>query len=259
MIPSSPPSAPQLVSVVLPTFNERGNVVPLVGAIRAALAGVAHEVLVVDDDSPDGTADAVRAAYPDDPAVRVIVRTTDKGFAKSIRAGIEHARGDAVVVMDSDFNHQPAYLPFMVDSLRYYDCVLGSRFLYGGRMFPRARHLLSWLFNVFVRCATGGQITDNLYGYFAIRTEVLRRCDFDAIFDGYGEYCIRLLHALQRGGVNILQFPAVNGERLKGAGNSRFLKTFWTYFKATVRLALGGRLKARPGGVALPAGENPLR
>ena len=230
------PGGCRLVSVVLPTFNERGNIVALVGAIRAALAGDPLEVLVVDDNSPDGTADAVRDAYTDDPAVRTIVRTADPSFAKSIRAGIEAARGDAVVVMDSDFNHQPRYLPFMVDALRHFDVVMGSRFLYGGRMFPRTRHLLSWLFNVFVRVVTWGQITDNLYGLFAIHARHLHDCNLDAIFFGRGEYFIRLVYALQRQGLSILQFPAVNGRRLTGDGNSQFVRTFAIYFAATWRL-----------------------
>ncbi len=230
----------RLVSVVLPTYNERGNIVPLIQAIRTALASHPAEIVVVDDNSPDGTAVAVREAFTDEPAVKVVVRPSDPGFAKSIRRGIEEAGGDVVVVMDTDFNHQPAYLPFMIDSLRYYDCVMGSRFLYGGCMLPRSRHLLSWMFNVFVRWATGGQITDNLYGLFAIRADVLKRCRFDEVFFGYGDYFIRLLYYLQRQEVSILQFPAVNGKRLSGSGNSRFFRTFAKYFAATWRLALRG-------------------
>jgi dolichol-phosphate mannosyltransferase len=249
-------AAPCLVSVVVPTFNEVGNIVPLVRAIQDALNGYRYEVLVVDDNSPDGTAHAVRTAFPSESRVRVIVRTQDPSFARSIRTGIEEAHGDVIVVMDSDFNHQPQYLPFMIDSLRYYDCVTGSRFLYGGRMFPRSRHLLSWLFNVFVRCLTRGQITDNLYGLFAIHADLLRQCDFDAIFQGRGEYFIRLIYQLQRLGLSILQFPAVNGRRLTGEGNSRFLRTFATYFRATWRVAVqGGRLanvQRNPGVSHLP-------
>jgi dolichol-phosphate mannosyltransferase len=236
-------AAARLVSVILPTYNESGNIVPLVREILQTLAPVPVEILVVDDNSPDGTADCVRNAFDDDPAVRLIVRTTDPSFAKSIRTGIDNACGDVIIVMDSDFNHQPKYLPFMIEGMRHFDCVMGSRFVYGGKMFPRSRHLASWLFNVFVRCATWGEITDNLYGYFAVRADLLRRCNFDEIFHGFGEYFIRLIYQFQKMELDILQFPAINGERRKGVGNRTFFRTFRIYFFATWRLVFRkGRL-----------------
>ena len=141
----------------------------------------------------------------------------------------------------------------MVQALSHYDCVMGSRFVYGGKMFPRSRHLLSWLFNVFVRCVTRGQITDNLYGYFAIHTPLLRRCNLPAIFQGYGEYFIRLLFHLQSMNLEILQFPAVNGQRRAGIGNQRFWKTFRIYFSATWRLVFDqGRLRHVPTDSRVP-------
>lgn len=234
-----------MVSIIVPAYNERENIVPLVREIKEALSGRALEVVVVDDDSPDGTARAVEEAFPGDPAVRVIVRRGDRGFAKSIREGIEKSRGEVVVVMDSDFNHQPRYLPFMVQSLSHYDAVFGSRFLYGGMMAPRSRHLCSWVFNIFVRMATGGDITDNLYGFFCIKRPALERCDFDEVFWGYGDYCIRLLYRLQLDKTEILQVPIVNGARRGGVGNSAFLGVLAEYSLATLRLALQGRLRRR--------------
>jgi dolichol-phosphate mannosyltransferase len=228
------------VSVVLPTYNERVNVVLLIEAIHRELGPREHEIVVVDDNSPDGTHQVVQAL--NDPAVKAVLRTSDPSLAKSIRCGLENATGSAFVIMDSDFNHQPEYLPFMVDALAHYECVSGSRFVYGGRMNSRLRHLLSWGFNVFARAMTGGQITDNLYGFIAIRRPVMERCNYDRIFWGYGDYCIRLLYYLQRDGVRVLQFPAVNGERKAGVGNSRFLRVFWKYFKEVLKLTLSARI-----------------
>lgn len=237
---------PRKLSVVIPAYNERENIIPLVAEIRQALEGWEKEIVVADDNSPDGTAELIRSHYGQDPQVRLIVRMKDRGFAKSIREGIEKSTGDVVIIMDSDFNHQPKYLPFMAAATEHYEAVVGSRFLYGGLMFPAARHLLSWAFNVFVRLATGGKITDNLYGLLAIRREVLERCDFDSVFYGYGDYCIRLLYFLQHQGVEILQFPAVNGKRRGGVGNSAFFGTLCQYTGATLRLALAGRVRHRP-------------
>ena len=257
--PVRQPGAPaRLVSVILPTYNESGNIVPLVHEIFQTLGDAPVEVLVVDDNSPDGTADCVRKAFHDDPRVRLIVRTAYPSFAKSIRTGIDNARGDVVVVMDSDFNHQPKYLPFMIEGMRHFDCVMGSRFVYGGRMFPRSRHLLSWLFNVFVRCVTWGQITDNLYGYFAVRADLLHVCNLDEIFHGYGEYFIRLVYQFQKMGLNILQFPAINGERRKGVGNRTFFRTFRIYFSATWRLVFQkGRLNHGNSDSSMPSLRQP--
>lgn len=230
-------------SIILPTYNERTNIIPLIDAIGNSLAGREFEIMVVDDASADGTYEAV--VNLQHPHVRAVRRDRDRGLAFSIRCGLEQANGEAFILMDSDFNHQPAYLPFMIDALTYYDCVSGSRFVYGGRMDGQVRHLLSWVFNIFTRLATGGQVTDSLYGFVAIKRSVLERCDYDTIFRGYGDYCIRLMHALQSQERTILQFPAVNGRRLSGLGNRRFLPVLLNYTREVIALSLNNRLGRR--------------
>lgn len=235
---------PELVSVILPTFNEKGSIGQLIDEIHEVLE-INHEIVVVDDNSPDGTYEHVLGLSSTRPYLRALKRTQDPSLAKSIRHGLDHARGDAMVIMDSDFNHQPFYLPFMVSSLRYYECVSGSRFLYGGSMNHKTRHFLSWLFNVFTRFMTGGNVTDSLYGFLAIRRSALKKCDFDKIFWGYGDYCIRLLFYLQRLNIDVLQFPALNGSRIYGTGNSRFFQVFRIYFMAVLHLTYQERLCRR--------------
>lgn len=229
-----------LVSIVLPTYNEKDNVLLLVKRINEVLQGYHYEVIVVDDSSPDGTYDAVLASGLEN--VRAILRTEDKGFAKSIRCGLENANGDILVIMDSDNNHRPEYLPFMIENIKYYDCVSASRFLYGGQMDSRTRHILSWVFNIGTRIATGGMVTDSLYGFLAIRRDVLEKCKYDDIFWGFGDYCIRLMYYLQKNGTTILQYPAVNGIRRYGTGNRRFMKTLIKYLIAVAQITVKGRL-----------------
>lgn len=233
------------VSIIVPTFNESASIVALVSEILEILPDRAKEILVVDDNSPDGTAALVRDAFAGNDSVKVIVRTSDRGLANSIRTGIEACAGDDIVVMDSDFNHQPKYLPILVDLLVHYECVSGSRFVYGGLMNNRFRHLMSWTFNIFVRLVTGGLVSDSLYGFIAIRRERLFRCDFDLIFWGYGDYCIRLMYYLQQQGTAILQIPTVNGKRRGGTGNSAFFSTLWQYTVATLKLAARERCRRR--------------
>jgi len=230
-----------MISVILPAYNESASIGPLIAEIRSALAGRDFEIIVADDGSPDGTADRVEAIG--DARVRVLRRTGERGLAVSIRDGIRTSRGDIIILMDSDFNHSPAYLPILVDNSRHYDCVIASRFLYGGGMREAWRNWASWSFNIFVRIMTGGTITDCLYGYLAVRRETLFSCDFDRIFWGYGDYCIRLLYYLQKRKTSILQIPALNGTRREGRGNRRFAWVLYQYTREVVKLALRERFR----------------
>ena len=224
------------VSVVLPCYNEKGNILALIDAINNELHFIAHEIIVVDDNSPDGT--FLHVQEKNIPFVKPVLRISDPSLAKSIRRGLEEAKGNILVVMDSDFNHQPLYLPMMIKNMEFYDCVSGSRFVYGGRMDSKLRHLCSWIFNICVRLLTRKFITDSLYGYFSIRREILEKLDYDKIFWGYGDYCIRLMFYLQQLKVKVLQFPAENGKRLAGTGNISFMKVLFQYMNATIKLVI---------------------
>jgi len=229
------------ISVILPTLNERLNIVALINRIHSELRDYNHEILVVDDDSPDGTYQVVldlNYVY-----VKTILRTKNHGLANSIRCGLENAKGQIFIVMDSDFNHKPEYLSFMVQSLLHYDCVFASRFLYGGGMNNLLHQILSWVFNVFIRFMVGGKILDSLYGFFAIKRETIEQLNYDNIFWGYGDFCMRLLYYLQKNRADILQMPAVNGKRRGGKGNRRFLGVFFQYFVAALKLIYKARIK----------------
>ena len=244
------------VSVILPTFNERDNICDLVDAIHRELepAGYAYEVLVVDDNSPDGTAEVVRLRYRLEGAatallpgsergrLRLFVRTQNRGLANSIRDGLLAAQGRTLVVMDTDFNHDPAMIPQMVDLLRYYDLVIGSRFVMRGGMEDRLRYHFSQLYNVFIRALFQTQIQDNLSGYFAIRRERLYSLAplFPAIFHGYGDYFIRLLLAAWRQGWKILEVPVFYILRRHGDSKTGFWSVFKKYTAAVLRLRLNG-------------------
>ncbi|MBA7536262.1 Undecaprenyl-phosphate mannosyltransferase [subsurface metagenome] len=215
------------VSVILPTYNEKENIPSLIDAIHNELANYNHEILVVDDNSPDGTYQAVlNLNYP---YVQAILRVKNRGLANSIRCGLENAKGSIFIIMDSDFNHRPEDIPFMVEALSHFDCVVGSRFLYGGRGVGPGRHLLSWSFNIFLRLVTDGRITDSLYGFLAIHREVIEQLNYDDIFWGFGDYCIRLMYYSQRQGMTILQVPMITSERLSGRENRQFVRVFIQY------------------------------
>jgi dolichol-phosphate mannosyltransferase len=139
------------VSIILPTYNEAENIVPLVKTLVAKIPPhVSYEIVVVDDNSPDGTLAAVREAFSG-PAVIPVLRTTDRGLAKSIRAGIERSTGTHVVVMDTDFTHSPDVVPIMLHLGQVYDVVVGSRFCSGGGMGDVPHYLASMAYNWMLR------------------------------------------------------------------------------------------------------------
>jgi dolichol-phosphate mannosyltransferase len=233
-----------MISVVLPTYNERAGIAELVGEVLAVgrAARLDLEILVVDDDSPDGTAAHVAEAFRDEPAVRVHVRRGERGLATAIRRGIANARGDTIVLMDSDGNHDATMLPLMVRCAEMFDVVVGSRYVLGGGMpYSAFRYWASYAFNVFIRIVLGLRIHDNLSGYFAFRRPILARLDPDRIFYGYGDYAIRFLHQIVRRGGRVLEIPTVYGLRKGGESKTRFFAYFGTYLASVLRLRFTGR------------------
>jgi dolichol-phosphate mannosyltransferase len=231
-------------SVVLPTYNERDGIAELVGEILAAgrSAALDLEILVVDDDSPDGTADHLHNVFAAEPAVRVLVRRGERGLASAILRGIREARGETIVVMDSDGNHDPAQLPLMIRCAPDFDVVVGSRYVLGGGMLTsRFRYWASYAFNILIRVVLGLNIHDNLSGYLVFRRGALDRLDAGAVFHGYGDYAIRFLYHTVRQGGRVLEIPTVYGFRKGGESKTRFLAYFWTYLASVFRLRLTGR------------------
>lgn len=225
------------VSIILPTYNEASNIVPLVNEIIAAMpAAWRYEVLVIDDNSPDGTYQQASSAFAGDDRVRVILRTTDRGFAKSIRHGIEEARFAQVVVMDSDQTHDPIEIARLLHVAQVYDIATGSRFAAGGRMVDTTHYLISMTFNWTLRLLLRTQIQDNLGGYFTARRDAVLALPVDRIFQGYGEYFFRLLFFSQRAGMSIVELPANYRLRETGKSKSNWGRMIVTYSSAAIAL-----------------------
>lgn len=234
-------------SVVLPTYNEAGNIVELVRKIKAAVpAGMKCEILVVDDNSPDGTYELARSTFEGDPDVLPILRTIDRGFAKSILHGIKEASNDRIVVMDSDLTHDAIEIPRLIYVGQIYDIVSGSRFCAGGRMSDTKHYLSSLVYNWLLRLLLRTQVQDNLGGYFTASREQILQLPLDEIFFGYGEYYFRLLHFAQRAGMSIVEIPAHYLLRGAGTSKSNWLRMIWSYTRAA--LELKARIARRKAG-----------
>ncbi|MFH1415443.1 MAG: glycosyltransferase [Elusimicrobiota bacterium] len=229
------------ISVIIPTFNERNNIVPLIDEIHKELKSHEHEIIVVDDNSPDGTYKIVSRL--EKPYLQAVLRTDRRSMGYSVRCGIEQASGEIIVIMDSDFNHQPCYLPVIIETLSGFECVSASRFIEGGRMNRRWRHWSSLLFNRMVGSALGGHVSDYLYGFIACRRKSLELCDYDKIFYGFGDFSMRLLCDLEKNRVKIKEIGVVNGDRRGGKSSNNLLLTFVQYSFEAVKLVFRSRTR----------------
>jgi len=235
-------------SIILPTYNERENIVELIDAIHETLRpwDFDYELIVVDDNSPDGTADAVRRHCDGDGRVKLHVRTEGRGLATAIRYGIERAAGEVIVCMDTDFNHDPAMIPQMIKFLEFYDVVIGSRFVMRGGMEDRFRQVASLLYNYGIRLLFRTPVHENLSGFFAMYRDKLVSMDLDQIFYGYGDYFIRLIMVAWQRGYNMLEVPVFYRLRMHGHSKTQFLSTFIRYTRALLSLRVKlwlGRMK----------------
>ncbi|MEO6040656.1 MAG: glycosyltransferase family 2 protein [Croceibacterium sp.] len=168
------------LAIVLPTYNERGNVAAMVARIEAALGPKGWEAIFVDDDSADGTADEVRHIARGDPRVRVLQRIGRRGLASAAIEGMCATAAPVVAVMDADHQHDPALLPQMLAALRSgeFDLAYASRFAEGASTAQWNRPdrvRASGLANRLARKVTGIALSDPMSGYFMLRTEVLRK------------------------------------------------------------------------------------
>jgi dolichol-phosphate mannosyltransferase len=197
--------------VVIPTYNESENIERMLRRIHECLPDAG--VLVVDDGSPDGTSDLVKAVAAELPDVHLLSRTSKSGLGSAYRAGFAWGleRGyDACIEIDADFSHDPAALPTLVAPLSEgSDVVIGSRYIEGGSIPNWAwhRHLLSRGGNAYASAVLGLGVADSTAGYRAYSAGILRRMDLDRIrAEGYG-FQIEMTYRSRQFGAVITEVP----------------------------------------------------
>ncbi len=232
------PNTLELISIILPTYNEAGNITELINEIRKYFKKSHYEILVIDDNSPDDTSGIVREKFAKNKKVKLYIRKKDKGLSYAIRFGIEKAKGNLIVVMDTDFNHNPQDLPRFIKKVQNLDLVVGSRYIKGGGMENRMRYVLSYLYNMIIRIILRLETHDNLSGFFIIKKKALIKFDFDQIFYGYGDYFIRLLYLAQKNKLTIAEIPVFYKKRIKGVSKSRFIPMFIQYSKTVTEILI---------------------
>ena len=221
------------VSVVLPTYNERGNIEPLLAQLLPLRESWDLEILVVDDDSADGTAELVRQIAHREPALRLIRRVGRSGLASAIKEGLLDATGDLVLVMDSDGQHEPASVKRAIETLEAGSCdlVIGSRFhpeaeilgLSGRRETGSTWANASARYSLPRRYA---HLTDYMSGFFALRLEPLLPVIRGVDVNGF-KFLYELL-AVSRGRLEVAEVPLTFQPRTYGSSKLD-LAIFWDF------------------------------
>lgn len=213
-------NSPFQTIVIVPTYNEAENVPPLIERILSLEENV--DVLIVDDNSPDGTGEAADAIAAENSRVQVIHRAAKLGLGTAYTAGFTRAlqQGyDRIMTMDADFSHNPRYIPALLRLTETYDLAIGSRYVPGGgvRLWGLHRRLLSHGANLFARSMLGLHAHDCTAGFRCYRASVLETVDPHSILaDGYS-YLLEMLWRVQKAGFSVAETPIVFTDRRRGA------------------------------------------
>ncbi len=207
-------------AVVVPTYNERENLSDLVTQLLALPAEDLH-VIVVDDNSPDGTGALADEMARAEPRVHPLHRPAKLGLGTAYIAGYRCAFGlgaDRIMTMDADFSHNPRYVPELVELTRTYHVAIGSRYVDGGgtRFWGFSRRALSRSANTFARWVLGLDVHDCTAGFRCYRREVLESIDLDQTFsDGYS-FLIEMLYKVRSRGFRVGEIPILFEDRRHG-------------------------------------------
>lgn len=227
------------LSVILPTYNEKDNLLRLINEIDDNLKekGFVYELVIVDDNSPDGTWKLAQNLQKKRKDINLIVRKNEHGLASAIRRGIEEAKYNFVIIMDTDLSHDANTLPNMLEKSEDYDIVIASRFIENGKMVaPWHRIKGSYLMNLAIQILLNSKIKDNTGGFLLLNKKSISVLDFDSIFYGYGDYCIRLLYYARKKGLSVCEIGYTHRYRIKGKSKTVFLKMAIKYLQEVLKL-----------------------
>jgi dolichol-phosphate mannosyltransferase len=229
--------------IIIPTYNEAENLEPLISAVLALDSG--FEILVVDDNSPDGTGEIADRLDRESSGVHVLHRPGKMGLGTAYVEGFKWAieRGyNYVLEMDCDFSHDPSYLPTFLSKMPSADLVIGSRYVRGGDTpnWGILRRLISWGGNAFARLMLGLKAHDCTGGFRCYRREMLQQVPWDEIrLQGYG-FQIGAVYYVERLGGKVVEFPIIFEDRRVGQSKMSF-KIVVEAFAYVTRMALSGK------------------
>ena len=233
------------VSIIIPTYNESQNIINILKSIGSNLPkNLLTQAIIVDDNSPDGTGKIVEDYMKNlkkmaNYTIEVIHRKAKDGLGSAILNGIQHAKGDTIVVMDSDFSHPPQIIPKLIESVKKYqfDIAVASRYIKGGNIqgWSLKRKLMSKFATLIAKKGLGIDAKDPMSGFFAFKKNILNGLNIDAI-----GYKILLEILVKTKNVTITEIPYTFQDREFGSSKLNF-KTILDYYKSVWKLYRYGK------------------
>ena len=206
--------------VIIPTFNEAENIEAFISAVRSTDEEVG--IMVVDDSSPDGTADIVERLTKTDGRLSLFLRKQKNGLGRAyidaFGKALQDSDVESVAMMDADFSHDPKCLPAMFGELSKFDVVVGSRYVRGGGIvgWELWRKFLSFFGNLYCKLILRMPIFDATSGFYCLRADTLRKIDFSAIDASGYAFQIEFKYLFWKHGARFLEFPIVFTNRVGG-------------------------------------------
>ncbi len=235
------------VSIIVPTYNESQNIVEILKSIHENIPkGIYTETIVVDDNSPDGTGKIVEEYISNflkiaENTINIIHRKAKNGLSSAILNGIQNAKGDTIIVMDSDFSHPPHIIPKMIEAFKQYQCdlVIASRYISGGNIqgWTTKRKLMSKVATLIAKKGLNVKIKDPMSGFFAFKKNIIKELHFDAL--GY-KFLLELLVKTKE--INVKEIPYTFENRKFGSSKLDGY-TIINYFKSVWKLYKNGKTK----------------
>ena len=233
------------ISIIIPTYNESQNIISILKSIGSNLPKNLHtEAIVVDDNSPDGTGKLVEDYLKNfkkmaDYTIEIIHRKAKDGLGSAILKGIQQAKGDTIVVMDSDFSHPPQIIPKLIESIKkyQYDIVVASRYIKGGKIqgWSLKRKFMSKFATLIAKKGLGIDAKDPMSGFFAFKRNIIKGLNIDAI-----GYKILLEILVKTKDVNIKEIPYTFQDRKFGSSKLN-IKTIFDYSRSVLKLYRYGK------------------
>jgi glycosyltransferase involved in cell wall biosynthesis len=228
------------IRVIIPTYNEKENITDLATQILGLDIGAG--LIIVDDNSPDGTGRIADGMAQADSRVKVIHREGKLGLGTAYIAGFKRALAegaDRLITMDADFSHDPAYIPALVTLANHFHITIGSRYVPQGgvRNWELHRRFLSWGANAFARTLLGLQARDCTAGFRCYHREVLEQIDLDHIFSSGYSFLVEMLFKCQRKGFTVGEIPIIFANRERGQSKisrTEIYKAMYTVMRLSV-------------------------
>jgi glycosyltransferase involved in cell wall biosynthesis len=228
------------VSVVIPTYNERESIQKLLRSVSESLKEFEYEIIVVDDNSPDGTAEAVKEIAGETNA-KLVSRKEKGGIGSAYKLGVERSRGEVIVTMDADLSHNPEMIPKMIAEIQNgFDLVLGSRYVDGGAIekWNLYRKAVSKTANTVAKFILGLRTNDLTTGYRAYRREALDAIRFQELTSSGYSILMEIVFRAEKANLKIKEIPITFYDR-KGGSSKLGLTEQIKYLITVLRLRMG--------------------